>query len=140
MKLQGKKALVTGADSGIGQAIAITFAREGADVVVHYGTDQEGAQSTAKQAQEHGVQAHVLQADLADPQQAQQLFDQALSALGQIDILVNNAGTGGDVEQSIDQPLRLHSRNQHRHDQPVGVVPSRREAYAQTWRTRRDSA
>jgi glucose 1-dehydrogenase len=105
MKLKGRKALVTGADSGIGQAIAITFAREGADVVVHYGTDQEGAQSTAQQAQKHGVQAHVLQADLADPKQAQQLFEQALSALGQIDILVNNAGTGGDVEQSIDQPL-----------------------------------
>jgi glucose 1-dehydrogenase len=105
MKLKGKTALITGSDSGIGQAIAITFAREGANVIVHYGSDEEGAQSTAEQARQHGVNVEVLQADLGDPKNAQTLFEQALQAMGQIDILVNNAGTGGDVEQSIEQPL-----------------------------------
>lgn len=105
MKLQGKKALVTGSDSGIGQAIAITFGREGADVVVHYGNDQEGAQNTATQIQEAGGRAEILQADLADPQNAQMLFAQALERMGQIDILVNNAGTGSDAETSIETPL-----------------------------------
>lgn len=105
MKLKGKTALITGSDSGIGQAIAATFAREGANVVVHYGSDQHGAERTAEQARQHGVNVEVFQADLADPQQAQQLFDQALQAMGQIDILVNNAGTGADVDRSIDTPL-----------------------------------
>jgi glucose 1-dehydrogenase len=110
MKLKGKTALITGADSGIGQAIATTFAREGANVVVHYGSDQQGAQTTVQQAQQHGVQAEVLQADLADPQQAQTLFEQALAAMGQIDILVNNAGTGASVETSLDTPLDEFTR------------------------------
>ncbi len=105
MKLQGKNALITGADSGIGQATAITFAREGANVVVHYGSDRQGAQITAAQVERHGVRAEILQADLADPDQAQALFEQAVERMGQIDILVNNAGTGSDVQQSLDTPL-----------------------------------
>ncbi|MDP9350232.1 MAG: SDR family NAD(P)-dependent oxidoreductase, partial [Chloroflexota bacterium] len=58
-KLQGKTALVTGADSGMGKAMAITFAREGANVVVHYGNDEQGAQDTASQIQQAGGQAQV---------------------------------------------------------------------------------
>ena len=105
MKLQGKTALVTGADSGIGQAIAITFAREGANVVVHYGSDREGAESTAERCRQHGARVEVLQADLAEPRNAQQLYQQATERLAPIDILVNNAGAGADVENSIDTPL-----------------------------------
>ena len=66
VKLEGRTALVTGADSGIGQAIAITFAREGADVVVHYGTDRQGAEITATQVRRHGRRAEILQTDLDD--------------------------------------------------------------------------
>ena len=105
MKLEGKTALVTGADSGIGQAIAITFAREGADVVVHYGSDREGAEKTASEIQQLGRRAEILQADLSDPGNAQHLYAQAYERLGLINILVNNAGAGADVEQSIDTPL-----------------------------------
>ncbi len=105
MKLQGKTALVTGADSGIGRAIATTFGREGADVVVHYLHDQRGAEQTAHAIQSHGVRAEVLQADLSNPNQAAHLFEQAEAALGRIDILVNNAGKGANVESSLDTPL-----------------------------------
>jgi glucose 1-dehydrogenase len=105
MKLDGKKALITGSDSGIGQAIAITFAREGADVIVHYGHDEAGAQQTAQQVTNLGRRAEVLQADLSDPRNAQTLFEQALDRLGTIDILVNNAGTGASAESSLDIPL-----------------------------------
>ncbi len=94
MKLEGKVALVTGADSGIGQAIAATFAREGANVVIHYGSDQRGAQSTADQVRHYGRQAAILQADLSEPRNAQRLYEEAVAQLGPIDILVNNAGTG----------------------------------------------
>ncbi len=105
MKLGGRTALVTGADSGIGQAIAITFAREGADVVVHYHADEQGAHSTARQIQEHGRRAEIVQADLSDPRAAQRLFQEALQRVEQIDILVNNAGTGAPVEKSLETPL-----------------------------------
>lgn len=105
MKLQGKTALVTGADSGMGQAIAITFAREGANVAVHYGNDRDGAQNTAQQVQRHGGRSEILQADLSDPTQAQSLFQQAVEEMGQIDILVNSAGTGSDVQDSLETPL-----------------------------------
>src|SRR4051794_39369303 len=105
MKLQDQVALVTGADSGIGQAIAITFAREGADVVVHYGSDREGAEKTADAIRQHGRRVEVLQADLSDPHNAQQLFQEAIARMKRIDILVNNAGAGADAEQSIETPL-----------------------------------
>lgn len=110
MKLQGKRALVTGSDSGIGQAIAITFAREGADVVVHYHSDEQGARNTAQQIEAHGRRAEIVQADLADPRAAQTLFREATQRLGQIDILVNNAGTGASTDSSLDTSLDEFTR------------------------------
>jgi glucose 1-dehydrogenase len=110
MKLQGKRALVTGADSGIGQAIAITFGREGADVVVHYHSDEQGAQRTAQQIQQHGRRAEIVQADLSDPRAAQTLFREATDRLSPIDILVNNAGMGASVDSSLDTPLDEFTR------------------------------
>ena len=105
MRLQGKTAVVTGADSGIGQAIAAAFAREGADVLVHYHHDEEGAQRTASRVREAGRRAEVLQADFSHPRQAETFFEQALQRLGRIDVLVNNAGMDAGVEASLDTTL-----------------------------------
>lgn len=105
MQLQDKTALVTGSDSGIGQAIAVAFARAGANVAVHYHSDEAGARRTAQQVEQHGRRAVVLQADLAEPKNAERLFAEAHAQLGPLDILVNNAGRGASVEQSLDTPL-----------------------------------
>ncbi|CAA9572460.1 MAG: 3-oxoacyl-[acyl-carrier protein] reductase [uncultured Thermomicrobiales bacterium] len=105
MQLEGKKALITGADSGIGQAIAILYAQEGADVVISYGHDRAGAEETANGVRQHGRCAEIIQAELEDPQAAQALFAQAAGALGQIDILVNNAGTGPAEQEAQKDPL-----------------------------------
>lgn len=109
-KLQGKTALVTGSDSGMGKAMAITFGREGANVVVHYGNDEQGAQDTVNQIQQAGGQAQMLQADLADPDNARQLYQQAKQAFGQINILVNNAGTGEATQDPLQLPLEDFQR------------------------------
>ena len=90
--LTDKVALVTGSDSGIGQGTAIEFANEGADVVVHYLTDRDGAEDTRKHVEQQGRRAIVVQGDISDEQQVATLFDQAMQTFGSIDILMNNAG------------------------------------------------
>lgn len=94
-KLDGKVALVTGADSGIGRGIAVEFAKNGADVAVNYRRDVEGAEETARQVREAGQRALVLQTDVGMPEQVQHMFDTFFNEFGRIDILVNNAGHGG---------------------------------------------
>lgn len=91
-RLAGKVALITGADSGIGQASAIEFAREGADVVVHYLHDGNGAEDTRKAVEATGSRASIVQADVSDERQVTAMFDAAVADFGTLDILMNNAG------------------------------------------------
>src|SRR5690606_15883816 len=90
-RLDGKIALITGADSGIGRAVAIAFAREGADVVVAYLNEHEDAQETARWVEQAGRQCLLLPGDLAQKAQCQALVDKTVERFGRIDILVNNA-------------------------------------------------
>jgi len=92
MKLAGKHALVTGSDQGIGQAIALAFAKEGADVVVNYRANQRGAEETGTAIQKMGRRAPVIQADVGVTADTHKLVAEAIAALGSLDILVNNAG------------------------------------------------
>ena len=91
-RLEGKVALITGSDSGIGQATAIEFAKEGADLVLTYLHDAEGADQTREAVAAEGRRALVVQADVSDEDQVAAMFDQAAQALGSVDILMNNAG------------------------------------------------
>lgn len=102
MRLEGKIALVTGSDSGIGRATAMTFAREGADVAVHYNTDKRGAEQAAEAIRHHGRRAEVFQADFSTPASAEQLVAEVIERLGGLDILVNNAGKGEGADSSLD--------------------------------------
>jgi len=91
-RLEGKKAVITGGDSGIGRAVAIAFAREGADVLIAYLPDEEeDAQETAKWVTEAGRKAVTVAGDLREEEQCQEVIDRAVADLGGIDILVNNA-------------------------------------------------
>ncbi|CAF1089724.1 unnamed protein product [Adineta steineri] len=94
-KLKDRVAIVTGADSGIGQGIAIAFAKAGADVVITYRSDEDGAKETAKLVNETGRKSLVVHTDVGDESQVQKLFDKTLSEFKRLDILVNNAGTMG---------------------------------------------
>jgi len=90
-KLEGKKAVITGADSGIGRAVAIAFAREGADIVIAYLNEDEDARETAKWVKDAGRKAVLVAGDIQEEQHCKEIIDRAVEALGGIDILVNNA-------------------------------------------------
>ncbi len=102
MDFENKVVLITGADSGIGQASALAFARQGADVGVSYHTDAEGAAETKKLVEGTGRRATVIQCDVADPASVQALFDGVAKALGVPDILIANAGVGMGGEIPVD--------------------------------------
>jgi glucose 1-dehydrogenase len=92
--LQDKTAIITGADSGIGQATAEAFARAGANVAIAYHSDADGAAETRRRVEAAGRRAAVFQVDVGDPASVQALFDNAVQALGTPDLLVANAGMG----------------------------------------------
>lgn len=101
-RLAGRRALITGADSGIGRAVAIAFAREGADVVIACHTHADEAEEVADLARAAGVRAAVHLADLADPAACRGLADFAVETLGGVDILVNNAAHQAAFEHFED--------------------------------------
>jgi glucose 1-dehydrogenase len=92
MRFDGKVAIVTGAATGIGQAIAIAFASEGAAVAVDFVGAPGKADDTLNKIKAAGGKAIAVSADVSDPAQVQNLMDQTIKALGRIDIMINNAG------------------------------------------------
>jgi NAD(P)-dependent dehydrogenase (short-subunit alcohol dehydrogenase family) len=103
-RLEGKIALITGGDSGIGRAVAIAFAREGADVVVAYLNEHEDAEETARWVEQAGRQCLLLPGDIAQKAQCQALVDKTVERFGRIDILVNNAAFQMTHEHFEDIP------------------------------------
>ncbi|MCP2032903.1 NAD(P)-dependent dehydrogenase (short-subunit alcohol dehydrogenase family) [Okibacterium sp. HSC-33S16] len=102
-RLKGRKALITGADSGIGAAVAIAFAREGADVAISYlPEEEEDAQRIVGLIQDAGRKAVAIPGDLTDVTYCRDLVERVVSDLGGLDILVNNAGKQQHVEDLLD--------------------------------------
>jgi NAD(P)-dependent dehydrogenase (short-subunit alcohol dehydrogenase family) len=90
-KLEGKVALITGGDSGIGRAVAVLFAREGADVAIGYLEEEDDAATTASVVGKEGRRCFALKGDVKDPKFCRELVEQTVGTLGQLDVLVNNA-------------------------------------------------
>jgi 3-oxoacyl-[acyl-carrier protein] reductase len=91
-KLTGKVAVVTGASKGIGAAIAMELAKDGASVIVNYSSSAAGAETVVAKIKAGGGKAKAVRADVSKPAEAKQLIDAAVSEFGRLDILVNNAG------------------------------------------------
>ncbi|QMU30052.1 SDR family NAD(P)-dependent oxidoreductase [Adhaeribacter radiodurans] len=109
-KLKGKVALITGSDSGIGRATAIEFAKEGADVVICYHSDKEGAEETLTEVTKLQRKGLLLQVDISDEQSVEQLFADALKEFNTLDILVNNAAVNGSGIKVADMSTDVFDR------------------------------
>ena len=106
-RLEGKVALITGADSGIGRGVAALFAREGADVAILYLCEHDDAAKTKDIVEKEGRRAITIAGDIGDKRFCEQAVQQTVEQLGRLDILVNNAG-----EQHYDEDLRNISEDQ----------------------------
>lgn len=105
-RLKDKKAVITGADSGIGRAVALAYAREGADVLVAYLNEHEDAKETQRLVESAGRRCVLFDGDLADADECRGLIDTAVEEFGRIDILVNNAAhqmSFDDIEEISDE-------------------------------------
>jgi len=94
MSLQGKLALITGSGRGIGRAIALKLASQGADIIINFFRHRDAAEKTAKEIQAKGVKAEVIRANVGDPAKIDEMFDTIASKFGYLDILINNAASG----------------------------------------------
>jgi len=112
-KLEGKKAVITGADSGIGRAVALAFAREGADVLISYLDEYEDAQETKRLVEEAGRKAILMPGDIGHPDHCRAVIEKAAAEMGGVDILVNNAAhqaTFKSIEDITDEEWELTFR------------------------------
>lgn len=101
-RLKDKIALITGADSGIGRAVALAFAREGADVAIGYRSQEDDALETSEIVESAGRKAITVAADIGSEEQAKALVDQTVQRFGRIDILVNNAAKQGEAVKRFE--------------------------------------
>jgi NAD(P)-dependent dehydrogenase (short-subunit alcohol dehydrogenase family) len=101
-RLDGKKAVITGADSGIGRAVALAFAREGADVLISYLSEDDDATQTKRLVEEAGRKAVLVAGDIQHPAHCRKIVEQALSELGGLDILINNAAHQASFKEITD--------------------------------------
>ena len=110
-RLEGKKAIITGGDSGIGRAVAIAFAREGADVLISYlPEEEEDAQQVRSDIEAAGRRAVLVPGDISSAEHCRLIVEQAVSEFGKIDVLVNNAAhqdTFGDIDEISDEEWEL---------------------------------
>lgn len=103
-RLQDKATVITGGDSGIGRAVALAYAREGADVLISYLNEHDDAKETARLVEEAGRRAILVPGDLADPSHCRAVIERAVAEFGRIDVLVNNAAFQMSHESIEDIP------------------------------------
>ncbi len=103
-KLEGLKAIITGGDSGIGRAVAIAYAREGADVLISYIEEDEDAKDTAQWVEKAGRKAVLVRGDIQNADHCREIVDTAVRELGGVDILVNNAAHQASFEDITEIP------------------------------------
>ncbi len=113
MRLDGKKAVVTGGGRGVGRAVSLAFGREGADLIINYLRNEAAAEEVVSEVKEMGHDALAVKADVAVKEDAERIIAACLDRFGRIDILVNNAG--------ISNPAMLHKMTEDQWDEVVDI-------------------
>ncbi len=113
MRLDGKKAVVTGGGRGVGRAVSLAFGREGADLIINYLRNEAAAEEVVSEVKEMGHDALAVKADVAVKEDAERIIAACLDRFGRIDILVNNAG--------ISNPAMLHKMTEEQWDEVVDI-------------------
>jgi NAD(P)-dependent dehydrogenase (short-subunit alcohol dehydrogenase family) len=110
-KLEGKAAIITGGDSGIGRAVALAFAREGADVLISYLDEHSDAEETVRIVEKEGRRCIHIAGDIGDEEHCKQIVERAVKEFGKLDILVNNAAYQDVIEsiQEVTEEMLLHT-------------------------------
>jgi NAD(P)-dependent dehydrogenase (short-subunit alcohol dehydrogenase family) len=110
-KLQGKAALITGGDSGIGRAVALAFAREGADVLISYLDEHSDAEETVRIVEKEGRRCIAVAGDIGDEAHCKQIVERAIQEFGKLDILVNNAAYQETIEsiEEVTEEMLVHT-------------------------------
>jgi hypothetical protein len=114
-KLDGKKTVITGGDSGIGRAVAIAYAREGADVLVAHLNEHDDAKQTQRLVEQAGRKAVLVSGDIASAAHCRAIIDKAVNELGGIDILVNNAAHQATFKSMDEISTQAHSKAEKPH-------------------------
>jgi 3-oxoacyl-[acyl-carrier protein] reductase len=113
MRLEGRKAVVTGGGRGVGRAVSLAFGREGADLVINYARNEGAAQAVVSELKEMGRDAVAVKADVASKEDVERLIGACLDRFGSIDILVNNAG--------ISKPAMLQKMTEEQWDEVIDI-------------------
>ena len=113
MRFKDKVVLITGSSKGLGKAIALEFAKEGANVIINYHSDKDGAQGVLDNIKSLGVQSDIIKADVSNPEEVNNMIKSVVKKFGKLDILINNSG--------IIKDARVTSMSKESWDEVIGV-------------------